>query len=166
MSESFYQESLSSAETTGGFTPGSPSQEPPQLLSELRVTVGSSSSATVYASTLSPSSLNGEPASIPDHGQTFALRLPQPLSSAATPSSAATAAFPVPLRSDISVDALLLRKPKKRPLTVKAEDVGAFKEVLRQFQEQDYFHTISKTTARPMVAAAATSLSAQPPANQ
>jgi hypothetical protein len=133
MNESFYQESLSSAETTGGFTPGrlTLDESPPPLA--LRIATENSSSVTIGTSGLSLNSLSGAPPSTP-------VLVP----TSETPRSDAPRAFPPSLKAHVTVDDILKRKPVVRHLKFTPETVAGFQEVLKAFQRQDFFYVASQ----------------------
>ncbi len=57
--------------------------------------------------------------------------------------SESAGAFPAPLKSRVTVDAIMKRKPMVRHLEVTAETIAGFQEVLKAFQRQDFFYAAS-----------------------
>jgi hypothetical protein len=148
MSESFYLESLSSAPTTAPSSPGSQSQaslfalEPQTPQASLCLTMAGGSVPAFPL--LSGAQLN-TPAAVPSFG------FQQP--PASNPA----------LRTALTADTISERRMTPKVLSVKPEDIAAFKEVLKEYQTQNFFaakaaaakhahekeaHTVAQTFAR------------------
>ncbi len=122
MSESFYLESLSSAPTTAPSSPGSQSQaslfalEPQTPQASLHLT-------TTGGSALAFPLLSGAQPSTPAVAPSCVF-----LQQASNPA----------LRTSLTADTISERRMTPKVLHVKPEDIAAFKEVLKEYQTQNY----------------------------